>query len=59
MQEKNKKTSVEIIADNERLTLSKLASLIGCKPQNMYDILNVLKNTFLKGVNTIAFIGKG
>jgi hypothetical protein len=38
MQEKNKKTSVEIIADNERLTLSKLASLIGCKPQNMYDI---------------------
>lgn len=37
MQE-NKKSTIEIVADNERLSLSKLAILVGCSPQNMYDI---------------------
>ncbi|MBR1526853.1 MAG: hypothetical protein IJ640_09390 [Prevotella sp.] len=38
MKDKIKKTTIEIIADNERLTLSKLAAIIECLPQNMYDI---------------------
>lgn len=31
-------TTVEVIADNERISLSELAKSIGAKPQNMYDI---------------------
>lgn len=38
MQETIKKTTIEVIADNERLTLSKLAKAIGALPQIMYDI---------------------
>lgn len=38
MKESNKKTTIEIIADNERLTLAGLAKVIGATSQNMYDI---------------------
>lgn len=38
MQETIKKTTIEVIADNERLTLSKFAKAIGALPQIMYDI---------------------
>ena len=38
MQEETKKTIIEIIAHNERLSLAKLASMLGKIPQNMYDI---------------------
>lgn len=31
-------TTIELIADKERITLSELAKRIGAKPQNMYDI---------------------
>lgn len=34
----NKKTTVEIIAKNERLDLKELALMVGLNPQNMYDI---------------------
>ncbi len=34
----NKKTTIEIIAENERLDLKELALRVGCNPQNMYDI---------------------
>lgn len=45
------KTTVELIADAESLSLSKFAVLIGCNPQNMYDI----KSGKAKGVsNSIA-----
>ena len=32
------KTTIEIIADNESLQLSRLAALVKCSPQNFYDI---------------------
>lgn len=34
----SKKTTIEIIAENERLDLKELALRVGCNPQNMYDI---------------------
>lgn len=34
----NKKSTIEIIAENERLDLKELALKVGCNPQNMYDI---------------------
>ena len=34
----SKKSTIEIIAENERLDLKELALKVGCNPQNMYDI---------------------
>ena len=34
----SKKSTIEIIAENERLDLKELALKVECNPQNMYDI---------------------
>lgn len=38
MQETTKKTTIEVIADREHITLAELARMAGHKPQIMYDI---------------------